>query len=331
MKKILARILILFGFMCTVGQLSGQGFSDPPRKIESGYGPEDIVQDTLSGPARLLVSCCSRRNEYPVYGEIESIDPEQGTRRVLKRLGEPAGLVFRPHGISLAIAGEIQYLYCISHDDAKGSHSVIKYQIAADTLEFISIYKSKLLVSPNALQAYADGSFFVCNDAGIRNDMKEKIFRQKKGNILHCDVQGNWSIVASNLGMPAGLAGSGNRLYCSAALENKLYSFEIAESQLTDKQIVSQIKGPDNIRLFNNSLIVTSHPKPLRFIRHVKNKNRLSPSLVLSLDPITGQRVTLFSDDGSQISAGSVGLLFQGQLIIGQIFEPFILVLPVGG
>lgn len=295
------------------------------RILPSGSGPEDIVLDSVHNPPRLLVSCSARRSEYPAYGEIEAIDPVNGTRKVLARIGEPEKLVFRPLGISLVQAGELQYLYAITHDDIRGIHPIIQYQVDRDTLIFVKLLDTKLLVSPNALQVYPDGSLLVCNDAGKRNSMKEKIFRQKKGNILYFDGRGNWSIVADKLGMPAGLTGMGNRIFVSAALENMLYSFQLTDGILTGKQEVCRIKGPDNIRINSNKLLITSHSKPLKFIRHVKNKSQCSPSLVLSVDPLTGFSTRLFYDDGRQISAASVALVFNNQLIIGQIFEPFIL------
>ena len=195
------------------------------RLLPTGYGPEDIVVDSLNTPPRLLVSCASRRLEHPAYGEIEAIDPAKGKRFVMKRIGEPGGLTFRPHGISL---------------------------------------------------------------------------------------------------VKAGLIGMGNRIFVSAALENKLYSYRFIDGQLTDKEQVCRIKGPDNIRIHNDNLIITSHSKTIKFIRHTKNKSRKSPSLVLSVNPRTGISTQLFYDNGKLISAASVALIFNNQLVIGQIFEPYI-------
>ena len=294
------------------------------RLLESGYGPEDIVVDSLHNPPRLLISCASRRAEYPVYGEIESIQPNSNTRLVMKRIGDPEGLAFRPHGISLIQAGEIQYLYVITHDDKNERHPIIQYQIEDDELIFIRMLESKLLVSPNALQAFPDGSLVVCNDAAVRNSMKEKIYMQKKGNVLFYDGQGNWTIAALSLGMPAGLTGIGNQIFVSATLENKLYSYNLRDGQLLDKKLVCRIKGPDNIRISHDKLIITSHSKPIKFIFHTKKKSRHSPSLVVLVDPASGKQIRLFYDNGKQINAASVAVMFNNQLVIGQIFEPFI-------
>jgi len=292
--------------------------------ITSGYGPEDMVIDSMADPTRLLVSCSSRRPEYASYGEIESIIPALGSRTIMNRVGEPDGMNFKPHGISIIAAGEIQYLYVISHDDIKGEHPIIRYQIEGNNLIFVELLNSKLLISPNALQAYTDGSLVVCNDASVRNSMKEKIFKKKAGNILYYDGLGNWSIIADKLGMPCGLIGLSNRVYVSATLENKLYSYRLTDGQLTDKVAVCKIKGPDNIRINNGNLLITSHSKSLKFILHTKKKSRKSPSLVVSVNPRTGSTSRLFFDNGKLISAASVAVVFNNQLVIGQIFEPAI-------
>jgi hypothetical protein len=302
-----------------------------PILITAGYGPEDIVIDSITNPPRLLVSCSSRRPNYPSYGEIESINPSLGTRTVMKRTGEPDGLNFKPHGISIIAAGEIQYLYVISHDDNIGEHPIIRYQIEGDHLIFVELLNSKLLVSPNALQAYRDGSLFVCNDATIRNSMKEKIFKKKAGNILHYDGRGNWTIIADKLGMPCGLTGFGDHIYVSATLENRLYSYRLTNGQLSDKATVCKIKGPDNIRLYKGNLLITSHTKPVKFILHTKKKSRISPSLVLKVDLKTGRTSRIFYDSGKLLSAASVAVAFNNQLVIGQIFEPAVVLISLSG
>lgn len=323
----LTAILLLFSF--SHSPLFSSPGSVPLRLLPSGCGPEDIVEDSLHIPPRLLVSCASRRPEYPGYGEIEAIDPVNGNRLAMKRVGEPSGLLFRPHGISLVQTGEIQYLFVITHDDARGIHPIIQFLVDEDNLIFVKLLNSKLLVSPNALQAFPDGSLLVCNDAAERNSMKEKIFKLKKGNILFCDGLGNWRIVADQLGMPAGLTSLGNRIFVSSALENKVYSFNLINGELADKKQVCRVKGPDNIRINRNNLIITSHTKPIKFIQHVKDKSHKSPSLVLAVDAQSGKPTRLFSDDGKLISAASVALIFNNQLIIGQIFEPFIGVIDI--
>ncbi len=140
-SKILLPFILVFCLLSNVSPSSSQTL----KVFQTGGGPEDMVIDSLANPPRLLVSCTSRRPEYTPYGEIEAVDPVDGTRKVMQRTGEPAGLVFRPHGISLMQAGEIQYLYTITHDDKNRVHPVIKYQVDGDKLVFVERYDSRLL------------------------------------------------------------------------------------------------------------------------------------------------------------------------------------------
>jgi hypothetical protein len=291
----------------------------------TGYGPEDLVIDSLNNPPRILISTCARRDEYPAWGEIQTFDPETGKVETLPRVNEPEGLVFRPHGISLLNSDGNRYLFVISHDDVSGKHPVLVYRVEPDRLVCERVLEDPLLVSPNALQAYPDGSILVCNDAARRGSMKEKIFRQKKGNIIRFDGK-QWVIVAKRLGMPAGLAGSGEDVYVCTSLENKLYKFTYAHGKLTEKQLVCKVKGGDNIRIYPGFLLTTSHFKPLKFIGHVGNKSKPSPSRIIKVDLPSGTPKILFEDDGRLFSAASVTLLWKNKLITGQIFESNLLI-----
>lgn len=241
------------------------------------------------------------------------------------RLNEPDSLVFRPHGISISGNGKKTFLYVISHDDANGHHPVLKYLIDNDKLILKEVFNHPLLVSPNALHAFKDGSFLVCNDAERRNSMIDKILRLKRSNIVYFDGKGNWSVLADKLGMVAGLSYKNSKVYASAALENKLYVFDFKEGNLQNKKVLAKIKGPDNIRFHNETLLVTSHFKPFKFIQHVNNSEKKSPSLVWSVNLNTGEKKALFSDQGNEISAASAALILSGKLYVSQIFEPWIL------
>ncbi len=324
----LSRIALLVS--CSLGLLVLQSYSLTVSLstglIHTGYGPEDLVMDSLNNPPRVLISCAGRREEYPAYGEIQAYYPESGRVETLKRVHEPAGMVFRPHGISLLTLDSRRYLFVISHDEEARYHPVFRYRISNDTLFFEKVFHSDLLISPNALQAYPDGSILVCNDAAKRGSMAEKILRLKRGNIVRFDGFGNWTVVAEKLGMPAGMAGSGENLYVCGSLENRLYRFTYKNGELSEKRTLTKIKGGDNIRIYEGFLLTTSHAKPLKFISHVGNREKPSPSLVLKIDTTTGTSSVLYSDNGRIISAASAALIWNRQLIVGQIFEPAILI-----
>ena len=46
---------------------------------------------------------------------------------------------------------------------------------------------------------------------------------------------------------------------------------------------------------------------------------------MLPLHGRTGVKTEIFRDNGTAISAGSVGIVYRGKLYVGQIMEPFVL------
>lgn len=329
MKNINLILYLLFSLLISSCASLPQSPVADSMLIETGYGPEDMVIDNSrlnesTGNASLLISCSSRREKYPDYGEIERYFSGDSITHTLTRQNEPKDLVFRPHGISITGNGSEKFLYVINHDDERDQHPVLKYRIKNDKLALEEIFNHKLLVSPNALHAFSDGSFLVCNDAMKRNSMADKILRLKRSNIIFYDGKGNWSVVADKMGMVTGLNYKKGKVYASAALENKLYVFNFKEGELYNKQVLAKIKGPDNIRFHDESLLLTSHFKPFKFIRHVNNPAKESPSLVYSINLESGEKSILYSNPGNEISAASVALILSKKLYVGQIFEPWI-------
>lgn len=290
------------------------------QQINTGPGPEDMVIDTLSCYPRLLIAVCSRRAGMKKYGEIEEYHLAQGTTKILVRKGEPAGIEFRPHGIFLAEIQEGLFLYVISHEKESNKELIIRYKLEVDHLQFDRIYASHLIISPNALTVFKDGSFLVCNDAGKPGNRMEQIMGLKRASIIFCDGKESYSTVAERLGMPAGINHRGNAVYLSCATENKVYRFRFEKGQLTDKEVLCRLKGPDNIRLDGQDLIVACHLKTMKFVRHINHPELPSPSTIYRISPETGDKKVLFSDSGGLISAASVGLVYLKSLFIGQIF-----------
>lgn len=295
------------------------------RIIETGYGPEDMVIDSTTSAPTLLISCSSRRKEYPEYGEIERFYLGNSSGKVMERIGDPADLVLKPHGISICKEKDgLYHLYVISHNNKKDQHPIIKYIVEENRLIFEKIFKDDLLVSPNAIHAFSDGSFLVCNDAGKRNSMIEKIFRLKHSNIIYFNEKGKGLILADRMGMVAGLFCINDHVYASASLENKIYLFDFKNGKLENKQQFVKIKGPDNIRLHENELIITSHSKPFKFIRHVNNRDKKSPSLIYTIEISNRKMKVIYSNPGELIPAASTAVILDNYLYISQIFEPWI-------
>jgi arylesterase / paraoxonase len=296
-------------------------------------GPEDMVIDTSLGSPRLLVSSSDRRHGV-IPGEIYEVSIESETVRSLERRGEPEDLVFNPHGLDLVREDDGRYLlYVITHweEEAGKKHAVIRYRVLLDSLEFDRIYKDDLLVSPNDLSALPGGAIYVSNDSSGKGKILETALALKRSTVVYFDGD-SWSVVADRLAMANGIAAFPGEVYVAATREHKVYAFtRDASGALNDKRVLAKIKGPDNVTVYRNRLIVAGHRKSIALSRHLSASQDPppSPTAVFSVGLDTGEVQLLFDDNGEVISAGSVGIINGGTLYIGQIMDPFVIAHPL--
>lgn len=321
-------------FLALLFFLAGVVYANPETMMIDGLpGPEDIAVDSFGDTPRLFVSSTDRREGIKA-GEIFEVPAETGAARPLPRAGEPDGLIFNPHGIDIMQddRGDI-FLYAIIHwrEDGGDKHAVVRYQVSSDLLIFDQIYTDPLLVSPNDLSVLSDGTMYVSNDASGRGGMFETVLGLKRSTVVFFDGS-KWSVAADGIAMANGIAVFPDVVYLSATRENRVYVFKREQSGgLTDKQVLARIKGPDNISVFGNSLIVAGHRKSLALARHLGASKHppSSPTTIYQIDTGTNEMGILFTDNGDLISAGSVGVISGGCLCIGQIMDPFVLCVPV--
>ncbi|MCP4442338.1 MAG: hypothetical protein GY810_25815 [Aureispira sp.] len=305
------------------------------KRIETGMGPEDMVLDELSESPRLLISCNDhRQQEKAPMGNIYQVDLMGNSLKssVLPRVQEPAGLIFHPHGIDLLKDDEGKVcLFVISHDDFMNRHFVLKYQVFEDSLLFLAAYEHKLMHSPNAVVAKTDGGFYISNDHGKRGNNLELILKQKKGNIVYCDSDTNWVTVADKLIFPNGLSIAKEKhsqyLYVATTIHNHVFRYEMdKDGNLLEREKVSKLVGGDNMRQYNDLLLVPGHLRTLAFVRHFKDPNKPSPSVVYAVDRKGKQQHVLYSNKkGDQIGAASTAVIYKDHMYISQVFQPFIL------
>ena len=329
MKPRTPLLLLLVLLYCFPGCNQSPVQTEPAgERIVVGPGPEDMVLDTLSNP-RLLISCSARRDSQEPYGEIEALELPSMERKVLTRFNEPDSLVFRPHGIFL----DRDVLYVISHEREPDYHPVFLYRVHGDSLEFLDLVHTPLQHSPNALATGKAGEIYLVNDSGKRGSLMEKILKLKRASLVRLKKgpDGRWDseIMAFELGYPAGINRIGNTLFAGDATMNEIHRYNITEKGLAPLPPIEGLKGNDNIRIYRGKLLTACHIKPVRFIQHAKNPEKKSPVQVFLADPDTGELQSLFRTDGSQISAGSTAIVYRGYLYICQVFEPFILKVPI--
>lgn len=297
------------------------------KKIVTGYGPEDIILDSISDAnnPRILVSCDTRRKSDSLTTGIYWIDLKTDSVFEFERLKEPEDLVFHPHGFDLVLIDSVPRLFVISHDDENKRQQVLQYKMSKNVLTLEKLFQNDLFSSPNDIFALKDGSFFLTNDAGKRHSFAEQLFKLKRSSVVYYTLDLKPYIIADNLSYANGIFFEEPYLYISTVLQNTIFKFTIEDGKVIQKQSLSEIVGGDNITKFKNKFIVAAHLNSIAFLRHRGNANIASPSVIYEFDPITGEKRVLFSDDGKLISAASTAIRYGNFLYIAQVFDNFVL------
>jgi len=295
------------------------------ERIQVSPGPEDMVLDTSGASPRLILSCSARREAHKPFGGIISLDLLSGKQIPMKRVNEPVGILFHPHGIYLD--GDL--LYVISHEKEPDYHPVLVYRVEGNQLNFVELIHTRLQHSPNALVTGPQGEIYLVNDSGERGSLWEKILKLKRANVVRLEKNedGSWEgqVAATGLGYPAGINRLGDQLFVGDAVMHRIHPYLITTEGLVPTGEIRGLKGNDNIRIYEDQLLVPGHVKPFKFIGHAKNPEKLSPVDVFLADPETGGHKILYSTNGETISGGSTAIIFGKHLYISQVFDPWIL------
>lgn len=293
-----------------------------------GPGPEDMVLDTASGMPRLLISCCERRSDQPTQSQIWYYQPGSGETGILPRLHHPDSILFHPHGMDLGWVGNKRCLLVVNHEEKKKRHSVLRYWVYPDRLEFDTLFCSPLIVSPNDVLAGDNGAFWITNDASSRNSMLELILKIKGGSVVYFDGRKTFSYAARGFAYPNGLIRMDNTFFLSTTRQNKVLMMPVGADGRLDKkrkQVWARATGWDNITAASDTLLLsTAHVKPMRFVKHARHPEAISPVAVYTFSAQRPGQQLLFYTDGRVISAGSTAVLYRGHLYIAQVFNPFI-------
>lgn len=324
--------ILTFLFLSFVLATKGQPVVD---SIETGPGPEDMVWVPNEGKGVLLISCTERRKDAVEsgvkYGEIEQFDLETSQVNVLERKGHPDEVPFFPHGVFYKQLNGTDYLYVISHpdhDNKKGKQFIIRYVIHPGFLTYDAHYHHPLITSPNALVVMDNGDFFVCNDRKKHGSKIQMVLR--RGSVIHYSAKNGYTKQAKCIRMAAGINYYDGYLYIAAVTSGKLWKYKWDEQQkkLSKKELATKIKGPDNIRIHDEQLLIAHHLKWCKLPGY-NRKGKPSPTAVTLFNPETGMSQRIHPTEKQVISGGSTAILRDGKLYICQIIENFIVAVPM--
>jgi hypothetical protein len=106
-----------------------------------------------------------------------------------------------------------------------------------------------------------------------------------------------------------------------------VFAYDFVEGKMLNKKTIAKVKGPDNIRLDGNDLIVACHLKSFAFLHHMKDSTKHSPTTVYRVASDGTQKPTvLYFNKGEVIDACATGLVFRNKLYLSQVFDPQVVV-----
>ncbi len=298
------------------------------EKIGGLPGSEDIVIDHESGIA--FISSQNRRMGDKVQGGIFELDLNVADS-VPRKLTDNMSFDFHPHGIDLFVSesGE-RFLHVINH--RKDGHYIEIFTYEGE-LNHIKSVSGKGLVSPNDILAVGIDKFYISNDHMAKSfftEMIETFLMLPFANITY--YNGNDFFIADNfIAFPNGLAISddGKIVYSSSTIGQtlKIYSRNMESGHLKKINEIRISSGLDNLDMDDNGkLWLGAHPKLLAFMNHATDEKVISPSEIYTIDTNNDYKVEkVFLDEGNLISGSSVAAKYRNTILIGSVFEDFIL------
>lgn len=329
-------------FLSAAGYFTGirQEVAADCRAIPAVPGPEDIVIDHERKLA--YVSSYDRRavmsgapGSDAIRGGIYAIDlsaPEAEWALYPVTPATPED--FRPHGLSLYVGADgARKLFAVSHP-SKGGDRVEIFDIAPDgTLSHEESIQSSLFVSLNDVLAVGPQSFYATNDHTTNSQLMQTLsdgLLLRNSNVVYFDGS-EAKVAADTLLYPNGINMSpdGKRVYVASALGMSMYIYDrdAETGALTGFDNVRLGTGVDNIDVQpDGTLLIGAHPKILDFLSHASDPKELSPSQVVRIEPSEKKAGTIYLNLGEEISGISVAAGYGDKMLLGQVFQPEVLV-----
>jgi arylesterase / paraoxonase len=302
-------------------------------KVPNVPGPEDIAIDNSTGTA--FISSCDRR--AMMEGNMQ-----QGAIFSYNLLGTPAiknltaGLTmkFQPHGISFYTGPDgRKYLFVINHQPPR--HFAEIFEFSNNGLTHLETVSGDLMISPNDVAAVGPRQFYFTNDHGSASSLSKQIedlLRLSRSNIVYYDGT-SMRKAAGDLSYANGIwaTADGKTIYAASTIGKKFHVYDRnrATGSLTQVSELYLNTGADNIDVAADGRIrIAGHPKLFSFLKHAKDKTKKAPSQILELYKTGNGSYSfkeIYSNPGDEISAASVGAVYQNRLLIGAIFDDFFL------
>ena len=318
------------GFFRSVGnEFNGETVLEIPIK-----GAEDITISTTDSFA--IVSATARLSFPPTeqeHGGLYYMELKSGNF-VLTHLTPDFGKEFAPHGISVFKRDSVYTIAVVNH--MLDEHSIEIFTLVGKELIHIRTERSTKLVSPNDVVLLDENRFYVTNDHGNAHGfgrLLEDYGNLAVSNVLYFDGQ-QFTEAATGISFANGINidSERNLVFLASPRRFLIKVYEKGEdNSLTFIEDIPCGTGVDNIEFdADGNLWVGCHPNLLRFTAYAKGKKETSPSEVLKIsyrDKGDFSVESIYTNDGSQVSATSVAAPFGNLLFVGNVKDDQMLIL----
>ena len=324
------RLLINSGFFREITP----HFNGKMVKISGFEGNEDITVDRKTGIALIAAPAFNLDKN----GSIFMLNLNEASPKPINLTTQLPFSNFHPHGISLYQSADgDKKLFVINHRNT--GHYIEIFQFTDSSLVHLESIQNPLFISPNDIVAVGERQFYLTNDHNEPlSDWRAKkdILQIPMGNVCFYDGK-NAKVVADGIMYANGInkSNDGKSIFVASASGQKIKVYErnSRSETLTESDEIA-INGPDNIDVDEaGNLWVGCHPKLLKFLAHSKEHSKISPSEIIKITyqgKGKAQLESIYLNDGSEISASTVGVFYKDKLLIGSVFEKHILLGRVG-
>lgn len=336
---ILVAAAILLRTLVFAGQFTqiDPHFSKNCRTVTGITGGEDLEIDQATGT--VFISAYDRRAVLagePINGALYRLDLSDAEAEPIPLWRGEGDGDFRPHGISLYRTGDgKQRLFVINHP-ADGHHRVEVFDIVDGWLTHIESISDPLFVSPNDLTATGWRSFYLGNDLmsqSMAMKLVEMLLPLAQSTLVYFDGE-NASVAAKGLSFVNGtaLSNNGRRFYATEMSGKKLRIFDrnSMTNSLTPADTIAIDSFIDNVTVdADDHLWIGAHPRLTDFLRHSTDMAVTAPAQIFKVTPIRNAKSRVeevYLNAGEQISAASVALKHNRQLVLGPVFDSKLLV-----
>ncbi len=304
------------------------------HKIAGISGGEDIQWDP---DAQAAYVAAQDRRHLERNGHIYRLAATDG-------IGQPVDITpelafpFHPHGLSLYEGPEgRRRLFVVNH---RGGMTGPNYVEIFDLDEAGALHHRRsvagpALISPNDVVGVGPEQFYVSNDHSSPTKIGralEDLLQLASASVVFYDGSSFRPVYqGAQYANGVNVSADGSEFYLAetTAKRVRIFARDPVTNALRLEQTVEMDAAPDNIAIDGDGVLwIAAHPNLVAFVENAADADARSPSEVVTLARDHAGRWHVekaYANVGNPISGSSVGAVYQNMLLIGSVFDPFVL------